>query len=348
MKLKITALTLAVISSAVAFAQKQVDGLTYFLPKTAVRMSVLVEKTSFTPGELAAYSDLYFKTPASKKADVNYRIVDINFTTEGQPDADHKYTVAIDKKHSILSIDCDRNGVLTAINDKAPAIKQPQRFVPARKVAPLNPRDFMSQDILAAGNLPKMAQLVAQEIYDIRDSRNQLSRGEADNMPKDGEQLRIMFANLDRMERALMQMFTGVTVRDTVEHIITFVPEKEKREFTAFRFSRKFGITTADDYSGAPYKLTVTDENIMPELPAEANAAKKEKDDFQLGICLPGKISMTLTHDGNEVVSFSTFAAQFGRVEMLNGALFGKKMTSHLIIDPITGSVVKLRTEPLE
>ncbi len=336
------------MSSAVAFAQKQADGLSYFLPKTAVRMSVLVEKTTFQPGELADYSDLYFKKPASKKPDTAYRIVGISFSTEGQPDADRKFTVAIDRKHSVLSIDCDRNGVLTAINDKAPAAVTPKPFVPARKAAPLNPRDFMSQDILSAGNLPKMAQLVAQEVYDIRDSRSQLSRGEADNMPKDGEQLRIMFGNLDTMERALMQMFTGVTTRDTVEHTVTFVPEKETAEFTAFRFSHKFGLTTADDYSGAPYKVTVTDENIMPDLPADANAARKEKDDFQLGVCLPGKIRLTLSNDGNTVATFDTFAAQFGRVEMLNGALFGKKITSHLLLDPVTGCVVKLRTEPLE
>lgn len=348
MKLKTTAFTLALMSSAVAFAQKQVDGLSYFLPKTAVRMSVLVEKTTFQPGELADYSDLYFKKPASKKADTSWRIVGVSFSTEGQPDADRKFTVAIDRKHSVLSIDCDRNGVLTAINDKASATVPPKPFVPARKSAPLNPRDFMSQDILSAGNLPKMAQLVAQEVYDIRDSRSQLSRGEADNMPKDGEQLRIMFGNLDTMERALMQMFTGVTTRDTVEHTVTFVPTKETAEFTAFRFSRKFGLTTADDYSGAPYKVTVTDENIMPDLPAAANAARKEKDDFQLGVCLPGKIRLTLSNDGNTVATFDTFAAQFGRVEMLNGALFGKKMTSHLLLDPVTGCVVKLRTEPLE
>lgn len=348
MKLRITALTIAVMSSAVTFAQKQTDGLSYFLPKTAVRMSVLVEKTTFQPGELADYSDLYFKKPASKKPSTDYRIVGVSFSAEGQPDADRKYTVAIDRKHSVLNIDCDRNGVLKAINDKAPDAVAPKPFVPARKAAPLNPRDFMSQDILSAGNLPKMAQLVAQEVYDIRDSRNQLSRGEADNMPKDGEQLRIMFGNLDTMERALMQMFTGVTNRDTVEHIVTFVPEKEKMEFTAFRFSRKFGFTTADDYSGAPYKVTVTDEGVMPDLPAEANAAKKEKDDFQLGVCLPGKISLTLSNDGNEVATFDTYAAQFGRVEMLNGALFGKKITSHILLDPVTGCVVNLRTEPLE
>ena len=336
------------MAATTAYAQKQADGLSYFLPKTAVRMSVKVEKTTFKPGELADFSDLYFKTPAATKADTRYRIVGIDFSSEGLPDSDKKFTVAVDKKHSILTVDCDRNGVLKAINDKAADAPQPKAFVPARKSAPLNPRDFMSQDILAAGNLPKMAQLVAQEIYDIRDSRNQLSRGEADNMPKDGAQLKLMFANLDTQERALMQMFTGVTTTDTLEHVVTFVPEKGKASVPVFRFSKKFGLLTADDYSGAPYNVTVEDENVMPELPADANAAKKEKDDFQVGVNLPGKIKLTVLCGDKPVASYETYAAQFGRVEMLNGALFGKKITSHLVLDPVTGSVVKLRTEPLE
>lgn len=336
------------MAATTAYAQKQADGLSYFLPKTAVRMSVKVEKNTFKPGELADFSDLYFKTPAAAKADTHYRIVGIDFSSEGVPDSEKKFTVAVDKKHSILTVDCDRNGVLKAINDKAADAPQPKAFVPARKPAPLNPRDYMSQDILAAGNLPKMAQLVAQEIYDIRDSRNQLSRGEADNMPKDGAQLKLMFANLDKQERALMQMFTGVTTTDTLEHVVTFVPEKEKTSVTAFRFSKKFGLLTADDYSGAPYNIEVEDENVMSELPADANAAKKEKDDFQLGVNLPGKIKVTVLDGDKAVASYETYAAQFGKVEMLNGALFGKKITSHLVLDPVTGSVVKLRTEPLE
>lgn len=348
MKTKISALMLAAMTATTAFGQKNVDGLDYYLPKTVVNVSVLVEKNTFKPGELADFSDLYFKTSAATEASVSYRIVGIRFSTAGIPDTDKKFTVAIDKKHSILNIDCDRNGVLKAINDKAPDTPQAKPFVPARKPAPLNARDYMSQDILAAGNLPKMAQLVAQEIYDIRDSRNQLSRGEADNMPQDGAQLKLMFANLDRQERALMQMFTGVTTTDTLEHVVSFVPEKEKTDVTAFRFSKKLGLLTADDYSGAPYDIVVEDEGVMADLPDEANAAKKEKDDFMLGVNTPGKIRLTVNADGRKVASFDTYAAQFGKVEMLNGALFGKKITSHVTLDPVTGSVVKLRTEPLE
>ena len=334
---------------AMAAGDKPVDGLDYYLPKTAVRMQVLVEKTVTQPGQLVDYSELFFKKTASPSVQTSYRIVGISFTSEGQPDADKKFTVAIDKKHSVLSLDCDANGVLRAINTKAPAQSRPAAFRPAPKAEPLNPRDYMSQDILTAANLPKMAQLVAQEIYDIRDSRNQLSRGEADNMPKDGEQLRLMYRQLDTQERALMQLFTGTTTVDTTETVVTFVPQPTDKRRVLFRFSKSFGLTTADDYSGAPYYLNVEDEGIFAHVPEDASKADKEKDDFRLGVCLPGKIRLQITNDaGTPVASYETEAAQFGKVEMLNGALFGKKFTSHIVLDPVTGGVVELKTEPLE
>ena len=64
----------------------------------------------------------------------------------------------------------------------------------------------MNEDILSAGSSAKMAELCALEIYDIRDSKSLLNKGQADFMPKDGEQLRIMLANLETQENALMQL----------------------------------------------------------------------------------------------------------------------------------------------
>ena len=72
----------------------------------------------------------------------------------------------------------------------------PERFVPAPKQPQPNPNDYMNEDILSAGSTAKMAELTAKDIYDIRESRNQLARGQADFMPKDGTQLRIMMENL--------------------------------------------------------------------------------------------------------------------------------------------------------
>lgn len=128
--------------------------------------------------------------------------------------------------------------VCCAPSTQRPAAKEEEPFRPAPKAKPLNPRDYMSQDILAAANQPKMAQLVAQEIYDVRDSRNLLSRGRADFMPKDGEQLRLMYEQLNRQERALMQLFQGTTTVDTTEYVVTLVPEKKAQRVMAFRFRR--------------------------------------------------------------------------------------------------------------
>lgn len=347
MKRLLSAILFAAASVAAATAQNAPGGVTYFLPKTAVEIALRIEKTTYTPGRLAEYSEIYFKKAADTKPGVSYRIVGVDFRPTAVPDSAKMFSVMIDKKHSIVSLDCDRNGVLMAINDKARPTAKPAAFKPAPKPAALNPEDYMSQDILSSGNLPTMARLVAQEIYDIRDSRNQLSRGEADFMPKDGEQLKLMLAQLNTQEQALTQVFQGTTERDTTEQVVTIIPTKGEKKMLAFRFSRHFGLTANDDLAGAPYYAVVDDEHIIDELPATGDG-KKQKDDLQIGVSLPGKIKLSLTDDGRTIAQYSTYAAQFGRVEMLSGALWGKKITSHIVLNPVTGNVVSLKSEPLE
>ena len=330
-------------TSAMAGGDKPIDGLSYSLPKTAVRMQVLVEKTVTEPGQLAGFSQLYFGKAGVGTRQTAYRIVGVSFSSEGRADADRQYTIAIDKKHSIISVDCAPDGSLLAINTKAQRAKAPAAFVPSPRKAPLNPRDYMSQDILSAGNLPKMAQLVAQEIYDIRDSRSQLSRGEADFMPKDGEQLRLMYSQLATQEAALMQLFQGTTTVDTTATVISFIPTKENLRPVVFR------LCAADDYSGDPVYANIEDTESSKPLPETPAEVAKMKDDFNLGVARPGHIRITLaTAEGKPLGYYETDAAQFGTVEMLNGALFGKKFTSHIILDPATGGVVELKTEPLD
>ena len=347
MKRIFLSLALALAAATAITAQNAQDGISYFLPKTGIQIVLRIEKTTFTPGRLASYSDIYFKKPAESKAGVSYRIVGIDFCPTAIPDKDKKFDITVDKKHSIVNIDCDKNGVLMAINAKAQPAAPRTPFRAAPQPAPLNPEDYMSQDILSSGNLPTMARLVAQEIYDIRDSRNQLSRGEADFMPKDGEQLKLMLAQLDTQERALTQVFQGTTVKDTTEQTVTVIPEKGQSKVLAFRFSRHYGLTANDDLAGEPYYALVEDEHIMdePELPADG---KKQKDDLVLGVSLPGKIKLSLTTDGHTVARYETYAAQYGRVELLSGALWGKKITSHLVLNPVTGNVISMKTEPLE
>lgn len=344
---KITMLLLGFIALAV-HAQQPVEGSTYFLPKTAIQFHIRVEKTVYEPGELALYSEKYLKLKnVSMEPRTSYRVISVETRSVGVPDTAKQHMALIDKKHSIISLSRDDNGVLLAVNTIGRRTEAPKPFVSAPKPAPLNPHDFMNADILTAGTKPKMAELIASEIYEIRESRNQLTRGEADNMPKDGEQLRIMMANLDKQERALLQEFTGTVEKDTMERILTFMPNKETSRQLLFRFSSKLGMVDNDDLSGRPFYVTVEDLHYLPTLNLP-DVGKKSKEESGIYVNLPGKIRLSL-FDGTQLLGkFEHYVAQFGRSESLSGELFGKKFTTHIVLDPVTGNAQRLEVVPLQ
>lgn len=326
-------------------AQQTVAGTTYYLPKTMLRFSFLVEKTTYEPGQFAVYAERYMKKNVALAPARTYRIVHCDMQPIAVPDSSKQFTLLLDKKLSINQVDKSDEGILLAINAEGKRPGKPKAFVPARHQPELNPRDYMNEDILTATSTAKMAELIAQDIYDIRDSRNQLSRGQAESMPKDGEQLRIMLRNLDTQEAALNQVFEGTTQRDTIEKVILFVPVKEVNRQLFFRFSRKLGFTDPDDLAGAPYYLTVEDENQVPDNPAGAEESKKAKEDFGLNVNIPDKIRVKLYHEGEIMQTYEVLAGQFGKTENLSAELFGKKLTSKLILNPLTGSIESIQSE---
>ncbi len=320
----------------------------YYLPKAVMHFTIKVEKTDYTPGRFAQYTGRYLKKSVGQEATTTYRIIGMDMTPSAVPDTAKHFTLLLDKKHSIDKVARANNGQLLAINMDAsePETVLPS-FTPAPKTQPLNPNDFMSEDILNAGSMAKMAELTAKEIYDIRDSRNQLSRGEADFMPKDGTQLKIMMANLDRQEQGLSQLFEGVTTRDTTLTTIDFVPSKEGQE-VLFRFSQHFGLVDADDLSGEPFYAVVSDLHSVAT-PDPAPAEKKEdKNDIGLRVSQPGRIRVDITDGVQTQNSYEILAPQFGTVEPMSGELFGKKQTSQLVLDPLTGSVRSIKAIAVE
>lgn len=349
---KLFPILIAAACALPATAQEPVQGTTYFLPRTTLRVSLLVEKTTYAPGEFADYAARYIKTPAEAAPAATCRLVGVRWSTYAVPDTAQEHRLVLDKKHSVARVQRDKNGVLLAINATAKAPAQPAAFAPAAQPAALNPRDFMNEDMLRAGTAAKTAELVAKEIYDIRESRNMLSRGEADFMPKDGEQLRLMLANLDRQERALLQTFLGVTRKDTAEVVVDFTPERGMGRQLLFRLSKQLGVVADDNLAGEPYYIEVSENGELAEPAPDANAqaatAKKSKDDIGLVVALPARATATIFAAGRRVARHEFYAAQLGRAESLSGALFGKDYTTHLTLDAHTGAVVRMETERVE
>lgn len=320
------------------------EGAIYYLPKTALRFTVQVERTQYTPGEYAAYAERYLALHDVKtEATSSSRLLHIDMMPVGLADTAKCYVVKVNPKTTAANIEMSKDGVLLGINSEAPRAVFPAAFKPARKPAAINSRQFLNEEILASGSTSKRAELIAQEIYNIRESKNQLTRGEADYMPKDGEQLRIMLAQMDLQNSALTQLFTGTTVTDTTEYVLTVCPMQETKEEVLFRLSQKLGMVDADDLSGAPYYLTVEDLHTVP-VPVETGK-KKKKSEEGIYVNVPGRIRVTVSHGIETLISEELSAGQFGNVELLSEELFNRRYITHISLNPTHGGVEKLESE---
>lgn len=332
---------MSLTAGSTAMAQS-VEGTSYYLPRVATVFTVKVEKTTYTPGPFAAYARLYLKKDVAQEAQTSYRLIGLEMTPVAEVDTSKHFTLTLGKKVNISKVSQSQTGQLLAINaDVEPTPTALPQFTPAPKAAPLNPKDYMTEDILSAGSMAKMAELTAQEIYDVRDSRNQISRGQADFMPKDGQQMDIMMSNLDRQEQALRQTFEGTMTKDTTWTTVSFLPVKEG-ETVLFRFSRLLGVVDKDDLAGTPYYIKVEDLHTLAAPEPEPAEKKEDKNDIGLRVNQSDKIRLTVSTADSTVDTYELSAPQFGTVESLSGELFGKKQTASIIIDELTGSVRKI------
>lgn len=331
------------------------EGAVYFLPKTAVRITLQIEKTTYTPGDLCMYAERYLRLKdVSPLPSVGYRLTAIRQEPVAVADTSRRYAVKFDARTSACNVVLSDEGVLLAVNPSAPAaafkgtggssagqatVLQPQGTRPDT-----NPRQYLSEEILAAGSTAKMAELIAQDIYEVRESRNLLVRGQADFMPKDGEQLRLMLTQLERQDYALTSLFAGVTVRDTTEQTLVIVPDRTIERDVLFRFSQKLGLVDSDDLAGTPYYIHIEDLKTVPE-PAPADPKKRGKQVPGIYVNVPGKMRSTIFTARQTLLTAELPAGQFGNVELLSGALFNKRYTTRLRLHPVSGAVEKLEVE---
>lgn len=321
------------------------EGAVYFLPKTAVQVTVQIEKTTYTPGEFCKYSERYLRIKnVSSQPSVSYRINSIRQEAIAVADTTKGFAVKFDAKTSAANIRLSDEGILLAVNAEPRQLTTAPRFSPAPRPAAVNPRQYMSEEILAAGSTAKMAELTAQDIYEVRESRNLLVRGQADYMPKDGDQLRLMLSQLEQQDRALTSLFTGITVKDTTEHTFIVVPDKDIKQEVIFRFSQKLGLVEKDDFAGVPYYINITNLKTVP-VADPADTKKRGKQAPGIYVNIPGKLRASVADAKGVLVTNDYPAGQFGNVELLSGALFNKRYTTHLWLHPISGAVDKLDAE---
>lgn len=322
------------------------NGAIYFLPKNAVRIDLLIEKCNYTPGEFCRYAQRYLRlNNVQEEASVSYRLLNIAQTATATPDSTKAFTVKFNNKTSAINVVLSDDGILQAINAQPTVPPSPSMFKPAQKPLQPNPRLFMTEEILSAGSIAKMAELTAQEIYDLRDNQKMLIKGQADFMPQDVAQMRLMLSKMEEQDQALTSLFAGITTRDTVQQTLYVCPDSAMTQpQLLFRFSKHLGLVDADDLAGTPYYIYIENLSNLPPTD-ELEAQKRKKVENGLYVNVPAKMRSTL-YDGNEQITSDELpAAQFGNVELLSGDLFNKHFGTRLWLSPLTGAVERLEAE---
>lgn len=327
------------------------DGITYFLPTTCIRVAVTATKEHFIPGEFCEYAERFLKLKNVPLVPYDeWKIDDIKLYSYGVADTKKGYTIKFKQKTSAPLVSLSTDGRLLSVNAKVAdnSMSQlPSSSVTQNQEKTINGADFKTEEILSAGSKVKMAELTANEIYDIRENRGLLTKGQADFMPKDGEQLKLMLANLDTQEEGLLQLFKGSKTSETHVFVFDVVPSGEVSQKPLFNFSHYLGMIDADDPAGTTYYLSITDLKSLPEVaPSADGKAKKENDDLRY--ILPGRAEIKVTQGDNVCVKQTFPMAQLGRVEHLGGDLFNKKFTTHVILSPVTGGITKIEAEKPE
>lgn len=324
------------------------EGAVYFLPKTALHINVRVEKTTYQPGDFAAYAQRFLRlNNVSLEPSVSYQVIGITQTPYAVADTTKGYAVKFNARSVAANVALADDGRLLAINAEPSYLsQQPLPFVPAVKAPMVNPRQYMNEEILAAGSTAKMAELTAREIYDLRENRNMLIKGQADFMPQDGMQMKLMLSQIDEQDRALTSLFQGTVVRDTVEYMIAVVPSAPINREVVFRLSQVSGLVDADDLSGTPYYISIEDLQTVPPVDEEAAAkTKKKQNEAGIYVNVPGRMRVSIYKGIDLVQTVEHPAPQFGNVELLSGELFNKRYTTHLWLHPLTGAVERLEAE---
>ncbi len=323
-------------------------GVAYSLPKTAIKVTADYTKTTRKAGEFYQYAERYLSisNPITEDA-VIYSLAGIDAVTEGVVDKDKSYLVEFRSNSTSPFVTLSKDGLICAINDDYTFPKpEVARVATPDAVQAVNPRSYLSEEILRAGSTAKQAELIAKQIYRLRESRNNILTGEADNMPPDGNAYKLVMAQLEEQEKALTAMFAGTEIKEQGYREFRIVPdEKDIANKILFRFSSKLGVVDANDLSGAPVYISLVNKAPRAEQILTPKEEKEMEKKFSSGIIynIPNKASLQITYNGKDYVRKECDVVQFGVQDVLTKQMFdNNKQPIKVIFYPDLGAVKQI------
>lgn len=317
------------------------NGVNYALPRTALNIQVLSNSTSYYPGEFCKYAERYLHIKNVRQtAETKHVISEIQVQSFGTPDTTKFYTIKLKDKSIAPFVELSSEGLILSINTNHDGNTDIVNIVkPEHKKNKLNPNEYLTEEILSANSIAKMAELTAAEIYDIRESKNAIMKGQVETMPKDGASLKIVIDELDKHEAALMQLFIGYEESNSEVKTFDFIPSSDKDNTILFRHSGKLGFVDNDDLAGNAYMIEVKNLHTTPKV--EVNSKEKKKLEGVM-YNMPSMANVKIYTNQQTYLEKNIPIAQYGNEDILTNTLFNKGATTKVIFNHATGAIEKI------
>lgn len=321
-------------------------GLTYALPKTQLLVSIEAEQTIKTAGPYWKYAKKYLNTTDVVREDSkSCTLTHVQLTTFGVANRDEEYLMQF-KNGSAPFILTTQDGRLLSLNTESVEAPLPEPKRSTQESSILENNGFLKAlpaEVIACESDAKRAEMIARQIYRLRESRTAFATGEADQMPPDGEALKLIMQQLDEQEKMLTALFVGTTQRISLARSFTFSPDTTDTatEIIA-RISNHDGIVDASNLSGAPVTLNVKVVD-RPTIPVNEKGEAKKLPKGAVIYRIPGRAQFTVNYEGKKVAERNFDISQVGVNFGLDPAMFtDKKLPAYAKFSPITGGVLEI------
>jgi hypothetical protein len=235
-------------------------GFFYSLPQTVFRVELVVEKTEYNAGPYAPYAEEYLGLQNVVKYDFsNYKIIDVKLGTTAVPDPEQFYFVELgdklSKKDKELLLAFSEAGLISGINEgmkgdekllMGSTLKETEdtpvgyfRYSAERNL--YEKFDTLIQRVvvdtvtvekihinrnLEEKSSENKAMEIAEKITQIRESKYNLISGYQE-IPYEAASLTFMSRQLKEMEDEYLSLFTGVTIKKTLNYKFFVNPDAD-------------------------------------------------------------------------------------------------------------------------
>lgn len=320
-------------------------GVTYSLPKTSLVVNAEVTKVTCKAGPYYQYAEKYLGVKDAVTEDkVYYELGKINLVNKGIPDADNTYIVEFRSGTVAPYAYLTEDGLLCSINAEYTPEESALDIIKKNKPADVinTSASVFTEELLMAGSTARQAEVAAKQIYRIRESRLNILTGDADNMPPDGEAMKLVIQQLEEQEKNLTTLFTGILTKETELYEVSLIPHDELTKEVLFRFSPQLGIVDADDLGGAPVYMNLKATERAPLLDPKEEE-KKIKSLKGVVYNVPGKANVEILMNQKALYKGEVQITQFGTQEGLATVMFeDKKMPVKVYFYPETGAIKQI------